>query len=220
MNLDYYAPPTHNGLILLYQDEALLALNKPSGLLSVPGRGEHKQDCLASRVQLEYPEALVVHRLDMGTSGIILMARCKGIQAQLGKLFEQRLVKKRYLAIVAGHPEPAEGEINLPLIGDWPNRPKQKVDQEQGKPAKTLYQVLSHNLQTNTSRVELTPLSGRSHQLRVHMSSIGHPILGDQLYATGTTRDCVDRLQLHAEWICLNHPATGAPLAISCPVPF
>lgn len=211
-----YSPPPDTGLDILYLDDDLVVLNKPSGLLSVPGRGMDKQDSLAVRVQREYGDALVVHRLDMSTSGLILMARGQAMQSVLGRLFQQRKVEKRYIAVVGGQPRPAEGEIDLPLITDWPNRPRQMVDHQQGKPALTRYEVLEHDALRNTSRVLLQPHTGRSHQLRVHMMALGHPILGDELYAPRELQQASDRLLLHAQWLRLPHPRSGERVSIQC----
>lgn len=178
-----YCPPVDEGLDILYHDEALLVVNKPSGLLSVPGRGVEKQDCLSSRVQVEYPDALIVHRLDMETSGVMVLARNKAVHRQLSMLFQERDVTKRYIAVVDGRIPDASGSIDLPLICDWPNRPRQVVDHEQGKPSLTRYKVLWRDVEQDITRVELEPETGRSHQLRVHLQSLGFPILGDPLYA-------------------------------------
>jgi tRNA pseudouridine32 synthase / 23S rRNA pseudouridine746 synthase len=204
-----YKPPPDDGLGLVYQDEYLLVLNKPSGLLSVPGRGPEKADCLASRAQLRFPEALIVHRLDMETSGLIVMARSAEAHRQLSKMFEQRKVGKRYLAIVDGYLTPEQGEVAWPLITDWPNRPLQKIDLNHGKPSLTLYKRLHYNEDLNVSRVALEPLTGRSHQLRVHMLSLGHPILGDALYAPLAAQAKAPRLLLHAQFLSFSHPTTG-----------
>jgi len=215
-----YRPPADNGLDIRYLDAHLIVLNKPSGLLSVPGRGEDKQDSLALRVQREFPAARVVHRLDMSTSGLMLMALDAQAQAAMGRLFEQRAVDKRYLAVVAGLPQPQQGEVDLPLITDWPNRPRQKVDQVQGKPSRTRYQVLGYEQASDTAQVQLVPLTGRSHQLRVHMMALGHPILGDELYADTRWRDAAGRLLLHAERLGFLHPVTGEQVHIACPAEF
>ena len=215
-----YRPPAHSGLDIIYLDDHLLVLNKPSGLLSVPGRGEDKQDSLASRVQTEYPDALTVHRLDMETSGLLIMARGKETHRELSRQFEQREVEKGYLAVVDGLVDPAEGEIDLPLITDWPNRPRQKVDHQDGKPACTRYQRLEHDAQTDSSRVALFPVTGRSHQLRVHMQALGHAILGDALYADTRAKERSTRLLLHAEHLAFRHPVSGEPLSFDCPAPF
>lgn len=204
-----YNPPTHISLDILFKDKYLLIVNKPSGLLSVPGRGEDKQDCLISRIQTEYADALIVHRLDMSTSGLMVVARGKDIERELSILFQQRKVNKKYIAVVDGKLSPETGEVDLPLITDWPNRPKQKVDFKSGKASQTRYILNKYNKKNNTSRVDLTPLTGRTHQLRVHMQSIGHTILGDELYANKEAIDKASRLLLHASYLSFNHPVTG-----------
>ena len=208
-----YTPPAHRSLQILFQDDTLIILNKPSGLLSVPGRGEDKQDCMLSRLLTEHPSALTVHRLDMSTSGIIIFALNKQIQRELSSLFEHRKVYKRYVARVQGKVENHKGVIDQPLITDWPNRPKQKIDYASGKPSTTRYTLKSYN-ENNTSDVLLEPVTGRSHQLRVHMSSLGHPILGDELYGTLTSRNASDRLLLHSESIAFTHPETQKWISI------
>lgn len=215
-----YIPPADTGLDLYYVDEHLLVVNKPAGLLSVPGRGEDKQDCMINRVMCEYPDALIVHRLDMDTSGLLLMARGKPMQSALSILFQQRSVHKRYLAVVGGKLKLAEGEINLPLLLDWPNRPKHKVDFEAGKPSLTRYRVLSYESASDLSRVELEPFTGRSHQLRVHLMSLGHPIVGDELYAPPELKAKSDRLLLHAWQLGFKHPITQTALQFECPPEF
>lgn len=219
-----YRPPKHEGLHILYLDEAMLVLNKPSGLLSVPGRGEEKQDCLASRVQAEFPEALSVHRLDMSTSGLIVMARSAEVHRKLSRLFENRQVHKRYVAVVAGWLAQSEGSVELPLITDWPNRPRQKVDFEIGKPSLTRYRLLAHETGVTglkQSRVELEPVTGRSHQLRVHMCELGHPIMGDELYGGDLTAvEKTGRLLLHACWLELPHPVSGELVTAQSLAPF
>ncbi len=205
---------------LLYQDETLLVLNKPGELLSVPGRGEALFDSVQTRVQAEYPDALIVHRLDMSTSGIMIMARGKEAQRSLNKAFERRDVYKKYIAVVEGFVEPANGVIDLPLLTDWPNRPKQKVDYILGKPSLTAYTVLAYNESLNATRIELRPKTGRSHQLRVHMMALGHTILGDNLYADQAVLNKAPRLQLHAEEIQLRHPKTEQMVSFNCEVPF
>ncbi|HEY2927384.1 pseudouridine synthase [Piscinibacter sp.] len=204
---------------ILYRDDALLAVDKPAGMLSVPGRGEGKRDCVAARVQAMFADALVVHRLDMATSGLLLMARGAAAQRRLGMAFAQREVDKRYVAVVAGRP-PASGEIDLPLSADWPNRPMQKVDREHGKPSLTRYRVLDYDAASDTARVELEPLTGRSHQLRVHLCALGHPIVGDALYAPPAIRSGATRLLLHACGLRMPHPTTGEPLALASAAPF
>jgi tRNA pseudouridine32 synthase/23S rRNA pseudouridine746 synthase len=208
-----------NGLDLIYRDESLIVLNKPAGLLAVPGRGADKQDCLSSRVQAEFPDALVVHRLDMATSGLLLFARGAEMQSRLSQMFRERAVRKRYVAVVAGRLEQPSGEIGLPLMRDWPNRPRQKVDHASGKPSLTRYRVLTHDASTDTSRVELEPVTGRTHQLRVHMAAIGHPILGDALYG-GEAEAKAERLLLHASALCFAHPLNAEPLHLASDPPF
>jgi tRNA pseudouridine32 synthase/23S rRNA pseudouridine746 synthase len=215
-----YTPPADTGLDLYYLDEHLLVVNKPAGLLSVPGRGEDKQDCMINRVMREYPDAFIVHRLDMDTSGLLLMARGKPMQSALSILFQQRTVHKRYLAVVGGKLKQSEGEINLPLLLDWPNRPKHKVDYEAGKPSLTRYSVLSYDAVNDLSRVELEPFTGRSHQLRVHLMSLGHPIVGDELYAPAELKAKADRLLLHAWQLGFQHPISNENLQFECEADF
>lgn len=202
-----------SGLDIIHLDESLIAVNKPAGLLAVPGRGADKQDCLASRVQKEFPDALVVHRLDMATSGLMLFARGAEMQRRLSRLFRERKVQKRYVAMVAGRLEPSSGEIDLPLACDWPNRPKQKVDHESGKRSLTRYRVLEHI--GETTRIELEPVTGRTHQLRVHLAAIGHPILGDALYGKEA-----ERLLLHASELSFVHPVSDELLSLKSEPPF
>ena len=206
--------------LIHYQDAFLLAVEKPSGLLAVPGRGEDKQDCLLTRIQRGHPSARVVHRLDMGTSGLMLFALDADTQRDLGFLFETRRVKKKYLACVRGLPDPVEGEIDLPLAADWPRRPRQRVDFATGRAALTRYRVVESVNAGQSARVELTPTTGRSHQLRVHLAASGHPILGDELYADEDTRRMSARLMLHAERLCFEHPACLGQLSLYSPTPF
>ncbi len=209
------------GVGLLHADESLLVLDKPSGLLSVPGRGEDKQDCLSARVQAAFADALIVHRLDQATSGLMLMARGAAMQRALSRSFETREVGKRYVAVVSGHlPTPNDpdsqdgwGLINLPIIVDWPQRPLRIIDAERGKPSQTRWRVLSHDAAANTTRVELEPITGRSHQLRVHLKALGHPILGDALYAPEAIHAAAPRLLLHAAALQFTHPATGVAMS-------
>lgn len=215
-----YTPPPHRGLHVLHQDDALLVLSKPSGLLSVPGRGPARQDCLTSRVQTEYPQAMNVHRLDMETSGVMVMACSRSVHRQLSQQFQQRRVNKAYVAVVDGRVKQSSGEIELPLIADWPNRPRQKVDYANGKPSTTRFSVVHHDSGENTTRLQLTPETGRTHQLRVHLQTLGHPILGDSLYAGKRVREKADRLLLHACFLSLIHPLTGERLCFASEVPF
>lgn len=212
--------------LIEYLDAHLIVAVKPSGLLSVPGRGPEKQDCLIARVQRLYSDALIVHRLDMATSGLLLLARGTAMQRSLSMEFEARHVHKRYLAVVRGLLAPNVepwGEIALPLLADWPNRPRQKVCLEHGKPSLTRYRVLSHDAQSGTSRVELEPVTGRTHQLRVHLMSIGHPIVGDALYdseADSQAQDLAPRLLLHATELALCHPMSHESLKFRSLAPF
>ncbi|MGL4573426.1 MAG: RluA family pseudouridine synthase [Burkholderiaceae bacterium] len=203
----------------LFVDDALIAIDKPAGMLSVPGRGPDKQDCAATRVQAAYENALVVHRLDQATSGILLFARGIAMQRQLARAFASRDVTKEYVAVVAGHIAQDAGSIELPLTADWPARPRQKVDAAAGKAALTHYRVLVRNTD-GTSRVLLQPITGRTHQLRVHLAAIGHPIVGDALYADSSALMHSHRLLLHAQKLVLQHPSTGAQLAIESPCIF
>ena len=204
----------------LHVDDTFIVVVKSAGLLSVPGRGEHMQDCVAARVQAQFPDALVVHRLDMATSGLMLFARGLAAQRSLSRAFEQREVHKRYIAVVHGQMALPEGEIDLPLMADWPNRPLQKVDAAHGKPSLTHYRVLGFDAAARTTRVALEPVTGRAHQLRVHLLAIGHPVLGDALYAPPAVRALSSRLLLHAESLTFMHPTSGARLQLSCEVPF
>lgn len=201
----------------LYEDESLLAIDKPAGMLSVPGRGEANRDCVAARVQVEMPDALVVHRLDQATSGVMLFGRGAAVQRALSIAFAERRVAKRYEAIVHGLVGDDAGEIDLPLLTDWPNRPRQKVDHDHGKPSLTRWRVVSRDVASKTTRLQLEPVTGRSHQLRVHLAAIGHAIVGDTLYAHAATEP---RLMLHACELRLPHPRDGRTLAIVSSLPF
>ncbi|HEX6706457.1 MAG TPA: RluA family pseudouridine synthase [Albitalea sp.] len=199
----------------LFADDTIVVVDKPAGMLSVPGRGEDKADCAARRVQAVHADALVVHRLDMATSGLLLMARGVEAQRRLGIAFAGRRVHKRYVAVVQGLVPEACGEIDLPLIADWPRRPRQKVDPVQGKPSLTRFRVLDTDPSAGTTRVELEPVTGRSHQLRVHLQAIGHPIVGDALYGTAGSR-----LMLHAAGLRFGHPMSGDEIALRSEAPF
>lgn len=215
-----YTPPPDEGLELIHVDEALIVVNKPEGLLSVPGRGEDRQDCMVHRVQQRFPEALTVHRLDMATSGLLVFARGEAMQRALSVLFQDRQVDKRYVAVVKGLLAQDRGEVNLPLIADWPNRPRQMVCFERGKPSQTLYEVLARDPLKDETRVALTPVTGRSHQLRVHMLALGHPMLGDPFYGDADSQARAPRLLLHAETLSLPHPVSGERASWVCAAPF
>lgn len=206
-----YQPPMTPYLDILYQDEDIVVLNKPSGLLSVPGRKKSHFDSLMSRVQAVWPLSCVVHRLDMMTSGVMVMSMHIEATRHLNRQFAERQTSKYYIAVVAGHLPEDKGQIDFPLIVDYPNRPKQKVCYETGKQSLTHYQVLERTEVKGhpVTRVKLTPITGRSHQLRVHMQQLGHPIIGDRLYAPDPIIALVDRLHLHAEQLQLEHPSSG-----------
>ena len=225
-------PDAASGFQIIYADDSLLVLNKPAGLLSVPGRGADKQDCLSYRVQQRCPDALVVHRLDMATSGLMLMAREADMQRLLSSLFEQREIHKRYIAVVDGHMQGdeltnVENEsedswqlVDLPIAVDWPNRPLRIIDANHGKPSQTRWRVISFDENTQTTRVELEPITGRSHQLRVHLKALGHPILGDALYAPVQVLAKADRLLLHATALEFIHPASRQAMSFMSRPPF
>jgi len=218
-----YQPPMTPYIEIVYQDNDIVVLNKSSGLLSVPGRLPEHKDCLQNRVQRVLPTATIVHRLDMATSGLIIMALNKPAHVAISRQFEQRKTQKSYIARVFGHIENQQGSVDLPLICDWPNRPKQKVDHENGKQSLTHYQVLAYSgvsPEDESTLVELTPITGRSHQLRVHMLALGHPILGDRLYAHEQALTVSPRLQLHAKTLSLTHPVTDEVLRFMAPCPF
>lgn len=200
----------------VHEDADILVLHKPAGLLCVPGRGPDKQDCLSARAQQRWPGALIVHRLDQATSGLVLMARHIEAQRRLGLAFEQRQVHKRYVAVVQGHMGPPDDhawrEIDLPIAADWERRPLRVIDAAAGKPSLTRWRSESHDAAAGTTRVLLEPVTGRTHQLRVHLAAVGHAILGDALYADAATQALAPRLLLHASDLALAHPATGEPL--------
>lgn len=200
--------------VIIYRDEHFIAVNKPPGLLCVPGLIEPGN--LFDQIKISFESALVVHRLDMGTSGVIVFALHKQAQIELGRLFEQRKVKKTYIAEVHGIIIASNGEIHAPLICDWPARPRQKIDWIQGKASSTTFKVLSRNRPQNSSRVQLTPFTGRSHQLRVHMLQIGHPILGDALYAPSASDASPPRLRLHSMSLAFVHPFSKQVVTIYC----
>ena len=205
---------------LVYLDDALIVVNKPAGLLAVPGRGADKADCLSARLQAIHPDAQIVHRLDMATSGLILLARGAEAQRRMSTAFAERRVAKTYIAVVDGLPAADAGEIDLPLSADWPNRPRQKVDVLLGKPSCTRWQVLSRDPIRGQTRLLLQPVTGRSHQLRLHLSAIGHAILGDRLYASAAVAGTAPRLLLHASRLQFDHPDHGQALDLASAPPF
>jgi tRNA pseudouridine32 synthase/23S rRNA pseudouridine746 synthase len=216
----YRPPPGEPGLV--HADEGILVLVKPAGLLCAPGRGEDKQDCLVSRAHRRWPDALVVHRLDLATSGLVLLARTQAAHARLSEAFRERAIDKAYEALVHG-PLPAgpdAGCIDLPLLVDWPNRPLQRVDPVDGKPSLTRWRRIDGppGRDPQVARLALEPVTGRSHQLRVHLAAIGCPIVGDPLY--GRPGDGAERLMLHATRLAFDHPVSGEPLSFVSPAPF
>ena len=211
-----YAPP-EGPLAIIHADHEVLVVEKPAGLLSVPGKGPELADCLLSRVEAVFPDALLVHRLDRDTSGVMVFALTSHAQRHLGLQFEKRKVKKTYVARVSGVVASDKGRVELPLAVDWPNRPLQKVDHETGREAITEWRVLRRG--ADETRIRLFPETGRSHQLRVHMREIGHPILGDPLYASGAARQ-YERLMLHAEALRFRHPDGGKGVTFAARPPF
>ena len=224
-----------DGVVCLHADSALLVLAKPAGLLCVPGRGPDKQDCLSARAQQQWPNALVVHRLDMATSGLVLMARSPDVQRLLGQAFAERTVEKRYQATVQGcmalptapmaapdtdSPWNGWGDITLPISADWERRPLRVVDAQHGKPSHTRWRVLRTDTAAQTTRLELAPVTGRTHQLRVHLAAVGHPILGDMLYADAAVQARAPRLLLHATRLAFAHPLSGEWVQFALPPPF
>lgn len=203
---------------IVYEDELLVVVDKPTLLLSVPGRGADKQDCVVSRLAQRFPMVREVHRLDWETSGLMLLARSLEAHRELSRQFREREVEKAYTAMVYGELEQQSGEVALPLRCDWPNRPRQMVDPQQGKPSLTRWRRLS--IMAGSSRVELYPLTGRSHQLRVHMQALGHPILGDRLYAHTAALTMSPRLLLHASRLAFSHPQSGDRISLESRAPF
>lgn len=211
-----YSPPDAP-LTLLHHDAQIVVVDKPAGLLSVPGRGDDLSDCLIARLRGVFPEVLLVHRLDLDTSGVMVFALTKSAQVDLGQQFERRKTKKVYVARVSGQIAEKTGQVNLPLTVDWPNRPRQHVNHETGRPAVTDWSVVRSN--AAETRIRLMPQTGRSHQLRVHMQAIGHPILGDTLYAEGEAA-AHPRLMLHAESLSFRHPDSKVSMKFTAPCPF
>lgn len=206
-------------LTIVHQDEHIVVVDKPAGLLAVPGRGTAGQHNLVARLAGHGLDVLVVHRLDMATSGLIVLARNAHAQRALSIAFAERRVDKRYEAVVHSLVEGERGTVDLPLAADWPRRPRQLVDRERGRPSLTHWQVLARDPQARRTRLSLHPVTGRSHQLRVHLLAIGHPIVGDELYGPDAV-GAEPRLLLHAAWLALPHPRDGAPCVFDSPVPF
>ncbi len=213
-----YAPP-QTPLEIVYEDEDLLVINKPAGLLSVMGRLPEHQDSAYLRVLEQYPAAKVTHRLDMATSGLLMFAKHRDAEVAVSKMFQARIVKKYYQALVQGQIQ-TEGSVEVPLITDWENRPRQMVHFELGKPAKTLFQCMAYDAATDQSRVRLEPVTGRSHQLRVHMMHIGHPIMGDKLYHPEPAKFHLTRMALHAAYLAFKHPLKMHDVEIHSQVKF
>lgn len=209
-------------LEIIYQDEYLIAVNKPYGMLSVPGRGEHKQDCVVARLQRDVPEIKVVHRLDCHTSGVMLFAIGSDIQRQLSRLFHDRAIEKSYVALVLGEVEQSSGRVDIPMCGDPDNRPKQVVDYVNGKPSQTNWRLLRYQQDSagsRLSRLQLQPKTGRTHQLRVHCMAMGHPIAGDRLYNDANSVS-VERMMLHAERLEFVHPVSNKTICLTSDCPF
>lgn len=213
-----YQPP-QTPLSIVYEDDDLVVIDKPAGLLSVPGRLPQHHDSAYHRVLAEYPNAKITHRLDMATSGILMFAKHRDAEVAVSKMFQARTVKKNYIALVQGK-IPEVGSVEVPLITDWENRPKQIVHFELGKPAETLYERLSYDEENDVSRVLLTPITGRSHQLRVHMQYIGHPITGDQFYHPDSKQSPLKRMALHACYLAFKQPLTDVYVEIKGTLPF
>lgn len=219
LNNDFIYAPPQEALEIIYEDEDLVVVNKPAGLLSVMGRLPEHQDSAYLRILEKFPTAKVTHRLDMATSGLLIFAKHRDAEVAVSKMFQARRVKKYYIALVQGQIQ-AEGSVEFPLITDWENRPRQMVHFELGKPAKTLFQSIEYDVTTDQSRVRLEPVTGRSHQLRVHMMHIGHPIIGDKLYHPDPARFHLKRMALHAAALVFQHPLQHHPVEINSSVPF
>lgn len=217
---DYIVPPCPREVDILYQDDYLLLVHKPDLLLSVPGKLPQNKDCMITRIQRAFPSATVVHRLDLDTSGIMLVPLCREAHSVISRHFQERRIYKSYIAEVFGLVSQDHGEIDLPIACDWQNRPRQKICHARGKQALTRYEVIARFPQRNTSRLLLKPLTGRSHQLRIHLATIGHPILGCDLYAHDDALNMAPRLLLHAQELGFRHPVTGEDMLVKCPVEF
>ncbi|MDB6060544.1 MAG: pseudouridine synthase [Verrucomicrobiaceae bacterium] len=216
----FIVPFCERQIRIVFADDDLVAVDKPYGLLSVPGRDPANRDCVPSRLRDEFGELRIIHRLDFDTSGLMLLARNAEAHRRVNRQFEQREVEKFYEALVWGLPTDDEGKIELPIIVDWPNRPRKIIDPVNGKHALTHYRVMERYAAENRARVELRPVTGRSHQLRVHLAEIGHPILGCPFYAHEAARNATDRLMLHARQLRITHPSSGEPILFEAPTPF
>lgn len=216
----YIVPLCLEQIEILYRDEHMLLVGKPPWLLTVPGRLPENSDCVISRLQKDFPTATIVHRLDLDTSGLLMIPLCHAVHADLTRQFQRRAIHKRYEAVVYGIVEQDEGEIDFPLARDWFNKPLQKICAIEGKPALTRYRVLARDAANNRTRLALFPVTGRSHQLRIHLAEIGHPILGCDLYAHDEAFHMAKRLMLHATELKFTHPITGDAMHQICPVPF
>ncbi|WP_180076258.1 pseudouridine synthase [Acinetobacter sp. YH12106] len=219
INPDFVYCPPQEPLHIVYEDDDLVVIEKPAGLLSVPGRLAEHHDSAYLRVLDQYPQAKITHRLDMATSGILMFAKHRDAEVAVSKMFQARTVHKNYVALVQGKLE-GQGSVEVPLMTDWENRPRQMVHYELGKTAKTLYQAIGYLPQQDISRVLLTPITGRSHQLRVHMLHIGHPITGDKIYHPEPQRSPLKRMALHANYLAFSQPLSGVPVEIEVVVPF
>lgn len=211
-------PPPIGTIQYIYRDEQIIVVDKPANMLSVPGNTAEKQNCLIRFIQRDFPEARIVHRLDFSTSGIMVIAQDRQSHRELSRQFQDREAAKKYIANIYGCPDEDSGEINMPLRCDWDRRPRQIVDNHLGKPSRTFWTILKRN--DICCRVSLTPVTGRSHQLRVHMQAIKHPILGDEFYAHETAFKMADRLELHAKELTITHPATNNRMTFRSKAPF
>lgn len=220
MSQPYIVPFCERPVEILYRDEHLLLVDKPDLLLSIPGRNPLNSDCVISRIREDFPNASIVHRLDLDTSGIMVIPLNRPTHSHISRQFQERKVSKSYHAMVYGLIEQDNGEINLPIAPDWENRPRQVISEERGKQALTRYEVLERFAGENCTRLLLKPVTGRSHQLRIHLAEIGHPILGCDMYAHEEALGMASRLMLHAHTLTFEHPATGQELAGEAPLPF
>ena len=219
LNANFVYMPPQQALVILYEDDDLVIIDKPAGLLSVPGRLPEHHDSAYLRVVEQFPLAKITHRLDMATSGMLIFAKHRNAEVAVSKMFQARTVKKNYIALVQGKID-EQGSVDVPLITDWENRPRQMVHYELGKSAQTLYERLEYHENKDISRVLLTPITGRSHQLRVHMMHIGHPITGDEIYHPAATESTLGRMALHACLLEFKHPLSGVELKVCGEVPF